>query len=343
MKIAIIGAGLAGLSCFNNLKRYASDIKIYEAGDGLAPAASGNSVGSVNPRFTAFRNEQSDFYTSAYAGAVKFFEGCSEEVNWQKCGALHLITDEKKQTRFEQTVQNWSWPEEYMQIVNAAEASEIAGVTIQHDALYLPFSGYLSPAKLCAYYARGADIEFGARIKSIKDLDADIIILSCGQGMRDFAPWLKTGHVRGQITRAKASGYSADLKCNVHYGGYCTPAIDGIHTIGASFQRWLDHSDLIDQDDQDNIDKLAAVLPSVAMNLKPDGARASVRTTSPDHFPIIGRHPEFENVYISTGHGSHGIVSSFAGAQLITDLIMGHPRSQTKETIEALAPQRFFK
>lgn len=342
MKIIIVGAGLAGLSLFYNLKRYASDIKVIEASSSIASAASGNSSGSVNPRFTAFRNEQSDFYTSAYMGAVKLFDANAEAIGWNKCGALHLITDEKKQTRFEQTVNNWGWPEEYMRLVDSSEATEIAGVTIQHAALYLSLSGYLNPAKLCEFYADGADITFNTPVKSLDDLDADVIILAGGQGMRDLVPWLPTGHVRGQITKAKESGYSADLKCNVHYGGYCTPSINGEHVVGASFQRWLDHSDIIEQDDQDNIDKLAEVLPNIAMNLEVSGHRASVRTTSQDHFPMVGRHPEFDNIYISTGHGSHGIVSSYGGALLLTDMIMGHPKSQSIDTIKALDPKRFY-
>lgn len=343
MKVAIIGAGLAGLSCYYFLKQYVSDIIVLDEGKEIAAQASGNSAGALNPRFTAFRTAESDFYTSGFSGAVTFFDQNKEAVAWKKCGALHLINDEKKKIRFEQTVQNWGWPEEYLRLVSKDEASQIAGVDLGYDAMYLSQSGYLNPKDLCAFYGDGAKIEFDTTIKSINDLDAEVIILACGQGIKDFKETekLPIGHVRGQITQAKASEYSGRLQCNVHYGGYCTPAIDGVHMVGATFQRWLDHSEIIQKDDQDNIDKLGAVSEKLAEGLEICGHRASVRTTSHDHFPVIGRLPGYKNVYISAAHGSHGIVSSFAGARLIADMILGWPKSQSVETIKALSPDRF--
>ena len=127
----------------------------------------------------------------------------------------------------------------------------------------------------------------------------------------------------------------------MNYGGYCTPSLKGTHTIGATFQRWLDHSDLLPDDDADNIQKLSAVAPQLAKDMEAIHSRASLRCASKDHFPIVGQLEEYPNIYISAAHGSHGIISSFAAAHLIADMILERPYSQSMPTVRCLSPQRF--
>src|SRR5690606_17587106 len=114
--------------------------------------------------------------------------------------------------------------------------------------------------------------------------------------------------VRGQITQVKVSAATQKLKANLCCGGYFSPALGGAHTLGATFQRWLDHGDIMEQDDADNIAGLAAVAPELAEGLEVAGHRAAVRTSSKDHFPVVGGLAD--NLYVSTGHGSHGIISA---------------------------------
>lgn len=339
MKIAILGAGMAGCALAYFLKQSGHEPVIYEANDALASGASGNSYGLYNPRFTAFRTPESDFYVAAFCAALRTFAAL-DDIDWDPCDALHLINDEKKQKRFSQTIENWGWHKDQMRLLKKDEASEIAGVALQHDAMYLPQSGTISPKKLCAAYARGIDIRFNSKIESLDDLDADIKILACGPAVLKFAPDLPMGKVRGQITTVKASDASSAIKCNICYGGYVLPARDGLQTLGATFQPWLDHSDIIEEDDQDNIRKLAENIPGLEKNLEVVDHRASVRATSKDHFPMIGQLQD--GLYISAAHGSHGVLSTLMGAHLLVDMILERPKSQSQSTIEALSPLRFF-
>jgi len=103
MKIAVIGAGLAGTAL-----GYVSDT--------IASGASGNDLGLINPRISAHRTPQSDFYTSAFAHAVRTFSAM-DDVDWNECGSLHLITDEKREKRYVQTVENWGWPEKNLRFM----------------------------------------------------------------------------------------------------------------------------------------------------------------------------------------------------------------------------------
>lgn len=341
MKVAIIGAGLAGTALAYVLKRAGAESIIYEAEDEIAPGASGNDIGLINPRLSAFRTPESDYYTSAFGLAVRTFDAMSG-INWKRCGSLHFMNSEQKAKRFPQTLGNWGWPEEHMRMLSAEEASTFAGVRVAQDALYLPDSGYISPRKICMAYADGVEVKFGARVESLSEIDSDVVVIACGMGALGFeeAAFLPLQGVRGQVTQIHCEALSG-LKANLCYGGYCSPALDGVHTVGATFQRWLDHSELMPEDDAANIEGLRDLLPFDLGEVDVAGQRASVRCTTKDHFPIVGALPDTSNVYVSCGHGSHGVISSLAGAHLLADMILDRPRSLARATIHCLAPKRF--
>ncbi|MGB4106537.1 MAG: FAD-dependent 5-carboxymethylaminomethyl-2-thiouridine(34) oxidoreductase MnmC [Alphaproteobacteria bacterium] len=330
MKVAIIGAGLAGTACAWVLRQAGAEPIIYEAAGEIAPGASGNSIGLYNPRLSAERG----YYSDAFPLALKAFEQL-RDIEWNRCGALHLITDEVRAKRFSEAVKNWGWPKGSMRIVKRGEASEIAGVEVGYDALYLADSGTVSPKKLCAAYASQVAVKFNMKVTNLSDLQADAVIVAAGMATSGLP--LKA--VRGQMTEVKATGLSEKLKCNLCYGGYFSPAKRGVHAVGATFQRWLDHDQIIGDDDHDNIQKLVRVAPELANGLEITGQRAAVRATTPDHFPVVGRLRD--NVFVSTGHGSHGIVSSIAAAHILTNMILERPLPFPAAVVQKINPARF--
>lgn len=345
MKILIIGGGLAGCALAYVLKRRGAEPVILEAGETLASGASGNRIGLYNPRFSAAMTPQARFYSDAYFTALETFTAL-DGIDWDPCGTLHLITDEKKARRFPKTFESWSWPEEEMRLVGAEEASAIAGVGIERDALYLPRSGSVCPEKLCRAYARGIETHTGTRIETTgqarEEYGADAVVLACGMGALRFpeAAYLPLRPVRGQVTLVRAAAATETLNCNLCYGGYISRSIDGVQAIGATFQPWLDHSDIVAQDDRDNIEKLRQAVPSMKdVPLDVIGNRAAVRCATKDHFPVIGVLGD--GVYISAGHGSHGILSALQGAHVLAGMILGGGNSVSPDVAEALSPGRF--
>ena len=339
-RVAIIGGGLAGTACAFMLVRAGFKPVIYEAGASLAPGASGNALGLYNPRFTAEFGAEAQYYSGAFRLALEVFKDIPD-IDWNPCGSLHLVTDAKRETRYRQMVESWDWKPEGMRIVDAAKASDLAGVEVRHDALWLAEAGYVSPQKLCVAYARDIEVHLNTAIKSIDDVDADIVILANGMGVKNFeaAADLPLNAVRGQLTFAKANAATQKLKCNLCYGGYFSPAVNGVHALGSTFQRWLDHSQIIEEDDQDNIEKLAAVALALAKDIEISGHCAAIRTASKDHFPVVGALGE--RLYVSTAHGSHGIISSLMAAQFLTEMIAGKPSTLPHGCIQRLLPARF--
>ncbi len=342
MRINIIGGGLAGCALAYIAKQAGLTPVICDAAPNLASGASGNDVGLYNPRFTAQYDAVGEFYSHAFNEASRVFEAFGDAIEWSPCGALHLITNDMKARRFPKTVASWGWAPEDMRIVSASEASDLSGVEIPLQALFLTKSGKISPKKLCQEYARDVECHLNTPIQNIKDLDGDVTVIACGMGALNFdqAAHLPLKPVRGQVTTIKASQTSAHLKMALCYGGYIAPAHKGAHCLGATFQRWLDHADVIDQDDQDNLQSLFAAIPALQAEYDVVSSRAGIRTTTKDHFPIVG---ELERgLYISAGHGSHGILSSLLSAKIIVNNIMEKQGDVSQFVLGSLIPGRFY-
>ena len=343
-KIAIIGGGLAGTSCAYVLKQYGFDPIIYEAAEHLGAGASGNTVGLYNPRFSKLRDDLSKFFVPAYAQFINIVKQAGSAVDYTPCGALHLMNTPEKVERFHSMVDNWQWHESHLQVVDAKKASEIAGISIDHDALYLPDSGYVSPKKLCEFYAQDVEVHFNRPIKDVHEIEADAVILACGAAVKNFdaLTWLPIDAVRGQISALQETPQSRNLKCDIHYGGYMTPSRDGVHMTGSTFEKWIKHTEVMDEGHDRNIETLQKNVAFLKEeNFQAVSGRAGMRAATNDRFPVVGMVPNNPNSYVTAAFGSHGLVGSIAAAHYLADLLRGHRSCMPIKTAYALSPQRF--
>lgn len=343
-RVAILGGGLAGTACAAALRLRGIDPVIFDTADGLASGASGNGAGIFNPRFTATRNAQSDFYAAAFAHAARVLRAYS---SLHPCGSLHMAIDDDKTRRFESCLDNWGWHPDHMQFLNAHDSSAIAGIKLQHGALYLPDSGQISPRDLCRDWAGDSQCQFSTRFDPAQDDSFDAIIHASAVAVReqDSLSWLPIETVRGQIITARATAPSALLKTNLCYGGYIGAPQSGSHVIGSSFQKWLTSTDIRAEDTADILAKLHDLTPDLGIT-DVTAARASLRCAAQDRFPVIGAVPKTSHItphiYVSTAHGSHGIISTLMGGNLLADLLDSSPQCLPHDTISALSPQRFL-
>jgi len=330
-KISILGAGLAGCAAAYVLKQYGFNPTLSDP-NGIASGASGNPRGIINPRFTAFRTPESDFYTAAFAQTVRSFSALGD-IGYAQCGSLHLVTDEEKEKRFSRTLENWAWHADHMQSLSASEASKVAGVTLDKPALFLPDSGQVNPALLCKAYSKDINI-------APTSPECDIMIYANGPAFVSDPTfsWLKLQTVRGQITTAKATAASRALKTNLCYGGYISPSMGGEHIIGSTFQKWMADTNPVAEDDASNLAKLAEAVPDMT-GFEVAWHRAALRVSANDRFPVIGQISDRE--FITTAHGSHGIAGTLMAAHLLADHLRGGPFSIGKSTLKALSPERF--
>ncbi len=324
--IAIVGGGLAGCAMAYMANRYGIKATIYETGDSLASGASGGKLGMINPKLTAKASPQADYYTAAYANALRMLSQM-DDVDFNIHGSMHLCTDEDKDRRFSGYIDSLGWHADHIQRVG--------------EDLYYPDGAGVSPEKLCHKLAENADIHLNHKVESLSDIDADIIVLANGYSVNELLNGndLPLSSVRGQVSWVKPQ---ADIDSNICFGGYITPKTpDGFHVLGASFQPWDTAVDIRQDDHEDNLKKYNEVLNKNLNMNDVIGGWAALRTASKDRFPIIG-HAQ-DNVYISTAHGSHGIISSLYGAQIVMAKILDHHLPVSGTVLRALSPQRFHK
>ena len=362
-RVAIIGGGLAGTSAAYVLKRRGFESVIYEAADSLASAASGNELGLFNPRVSAHRTAESDFYVAAVSQAVRTLKAL-KDIDLNICGNLHLITDEDRERRLKGVLENWGWHEDHLQQLDSKAASDIAGIDIPCGAVFLPDTGSVSPSALCQAYAEGVDVRLNHAVREWKPFnngwivdgeEYDAVILAHGAALehyQDYLDYVPMGTVRGQVTKAGTIPVSQSLNVNLCYGGYMSAASDG-HIIGSTFERDETDIDIRDSEHELNLSKLEEALPHLT-GFKACGGRAGIRVATNDRSPLIGGVPDYQGwkegqdrniagLYVSGAHGSHGIVSSLAAAYLIADMIEGAPYSLGKETLSHILPERYLR
>ncbi len=343
-KVAIIGGGFAGTSCAYVLGKLGVECTIYEAGAELGAGASGNFFGLYSPRIAAHRTQESDYYAAGFAQIQRAIRDL-DRAHHNPCGTLHLFDNERREKRFHSALKNWGWAHDHMYLVSAKEASDISGVDVPCAGVFQSNAGAASPKHLCQAYASKAKVALNASVKDIGDLEEEYIIMACGMGVTKFdeTAHLELNAVRGQTTVVKATQATRALKCNIGFERYITHEHEGAHVVGATFQPWADNNVATDADDEENLSGLAKLFPALAEGMEVVGHRASVRTSTRNHFPLVGEMPNYKNLYVSVGYGSYGIIGSIASAHLIADMILKRPYSLSKDTVKALAPTRFHK
>lgn len=314
----IVGAGLAGTHTAAALNRRGWKTTIIDRHDSIANEASGNSVGVLMPRLTAGDNLDGRFYARAWRMTLDQLEDIADQglnIGRDRCGVLQLAADDQDDdARLAAIAKSGALPEPLLFHVTAREASEIAGQTLSHSALYFPQGGWLNPRLLCQALARNSRVVLATTVAQVRRehgvwevLDAanhvialaDVVVFANAMSAATTPElvWLPLAARRGQITFIPASAQSTQLRCVLGYGGYITPAYRGQHCIGATFD-WTDDvfgAQAVTPADHDrNYDDLATALPNVAAPLSTESAhgRAAVRCTTPDHLPIAGPVPD---------------------------------------------------
>ncbi len=126
---------------------------------------------------------------------------------------------------------------------------------------------------------------------------------------------------RGQATAFRKTAATAGLRVPISGGGYVTPAIDGIHWAGATLQRGDTDPLPRTEDDRTN---LAFAQTCLGLDTMPTPLDRFVgfRATTPNRIPLVGRLAD--DLWITAGHGAHGLLTTTLAAQLLSDAIEGH-------------------
>jgi len=186
-----------------------------------------------------------------------------------------------------------------------------------------------------------------------------LFVATAGEAARVFARRpLGLRAVRGQVIQVAPSPASAGLRLALSYGGYLTPAVDGGHIAGATFERlgpWQPVdiptsfviapgpalADAHAEADQEILGKLGTALPSLAglAAMPVLGRRAALRASTADHLPLLGGLGN--GAWLLAGLGSHGLLTAPLLADALVAQACHQPAALDCRLTTALRPDRF--
>ncbi|MCE9600015.1 MAG: FAD-dependent oxidoreductase, partial [Spirochaetia bacterium] len=289
-------------------------------------------------------------YLTGLLGDLDKDADLNADVNF--CGVFQSAEDSKETLRLARAIQNL--PLDLVRPVTAEEASKLCGTTISHNGVFFNRGGVLSPGKLCQLLLQQAKaiVHRGVRIdrlyldgsksgwiaegqeldsRNVFDGEYDVVVLATGPGTPDFkltqAPF---DIVRGQMHYIPENSLPG-LRSVICHSGYLTPGTGTGSTSNSSLAAGSTYSrtdvsttaHLAGQ--KEILQKLKTGVPDLKADLDLMPGFVGLRIACQDRMPLIGPVSGKPGLYVSTGHGSRGILSSPLAGEIIAAHVCGDP------------------
>ncbi|MFO8142895.1 MAG: bifunctional tRNA (5-methylaminomethyl-2-thiouridine)(34)-methyltransferase MnmD/FAD-dependent 5-carboxymethylaminomethyl-2-thiouridine(34) oxidoreductase MnmC [Marinobacter sp.] len=367
--VAIIGAGIAGTLLARNLAERGISVLLIDQAAKPGSAASGNLQGALYVKLGVEYNTQTELAATALSFSQRFYRAWQSDF-WHPTGLLQLATNPQEADRQRRFCLRNAYPSDLMMPVTASQATELAGIPVEHSGLWFPGSGWLAPARACQELADHPLIEtrFDYQIASIQpcnghwclrnsrgeDRQAANVVIAGGHEAAKLVPVpgeLRLKPIRGQTTQLPEALFN--LPRTVICGSkYLNPADNGHATTGATFDLRDDNPMPTTLSNQENLAELKAMLPGISSCTTPMAdqfeGRVAFRCTTHDYQPVAGvLHDKsgmpVDGIYLMTGLGSKGLVWAPLLAEYLADVITGQPRCLSTRLAERLETRRLYR
>lgn len=369
-KAVVIGAGLAGTSCAQRLASRGWEVQVLERHQAPAMEASGNPAGLVRPVFSPDWNTHSRFTSAAFLYASRHESdllagGCGSLRG--EGGVLQFARSAERFAKQQRLVESFALPEELVEILTQAEAQERAGVPVAGPASFFRHAFWANPASMCranlAMSEGAVECRYGQDVSALRRAgerweilgaaqqvlaSAAVVVLANAHAAHRLsqAAWLPLRAVRGQVSLMRERP-DRPLRIAVCGDGYATPAIDGMHCFGASFNEDMPDTTTRVEDHLTNLRRLDSMLPGFAEGIGPEalGSRVAFRAMSRDRLPVLGEiaveGSAQSGLFACLALGSRGMTWAALAAEVVASGIAGEPLPVEGDLLEALGPERF--
>lgn len=351
--VVVIGGSIAGAFVARSLAERGVDVTLIER-----QSLYGNLLPSLQPRVAVLQPKINDlndptgrWLREGYAYAYRLLQTESRIRNvayWRRTGTFQAAHDARSQRRLERFITQFE-ASGLCRWIDPKETIDELGVDLSVGGVVVEAGGTLSPAGLCRGLLEHPRIEVRDgvtakalhlhRSKWVTQVDgkhngasSDAVVVA---NAIDALAFKQTRHlpltpIRGQVSDISASTLTESLrqlKRPIFYGGYVIPGADSQIAIGASFVpndrdlhwRYSEHEACCD--------KLASLLPEQAVQLRSidqnnqNNGWVGLRTTTPKHRAYAEQVEQ--GLYVSLGHGSHGIASAAQSGEHLASMMMG--------------------
>jgi len=372
--VAVVGAGWAGLSVADELRRRGQHVVVADAAEPGA-GASGNRQAVCAPVLDAAPSPRQDFYRSAFVLASR---------QHPRVGVLRRPDTQKDENALRQAAQVFGDLDDWFEWRDAPDTA----ITTRPSGLWMPHAGvtrFADFAERITASLPAADRRWPFALRELRrsengwqllsktgeTIQADAVVLACGAAVTRFTPtatW-PLRLIRGQVSHVRATPESAAVPHAVVGEAYLCPADEqGVHSVGATFDPDDPDPTLRPDDHDDNRRRARQTDPAWtdAMDWGQPAGRVGFRCNTPDYLPMVGPVPDLPRcqayfdalpghavptstdwpvhpgLYAVTALGSHGVISSALAASIIADAIDGTPPPCSAAATLAVHPGRYL-
>jgi tRNA 5-methylaminomethyl-2-thiouridine biosynthesis bifunctional protein len=352
-KIVIIGGGIAGTALAAGLASRGVRPHIVEAGECFAVASSGNRLALQSPRLSVDHNIASRMSADCLSYAARTSDAAKAVVSSKTISLDWPDREAARQAKFRKQF----WPEDLMQFVDAETASDHAGVKLSVGGVLHDYGRVIDPTALTRHLGRNAQTSFGFNVVEIgrdktgfhlvasdgRQLSCDRLVFAGGADLNVLNRLLSITGITVDITSGQVSQLPTNidlsgLQAGISFGGYLTPAKDGYHDLGATFDR-LARTKVLESAHYHNRDLLPPDLSVLMPDPKVYGARVSRRASTPDRNPVCGEIAE--NLYILGALGARGLTLAPLLGDMMAAQMLGMPVTLGLDIRFGLDPFRF--
>ncbi|MCJ9429122.1 tRNA (5-methylaminomethyl-2-thiouridine)(34)-methyltransferase MnmD [Kordiimonas marina] len=365
--IAVVGAGIAGLSIADALRRRGRDVTVIS---GSLPSASRVPAAILSPRFSLDDQPQAQFFSSAFA-----YSGCFAPFRdaWAQERGIEVRAKPGADTDWATRIAaHLKWGQDWLQPLEGG--------------FMLPMGGSLDTEKALAALGHGlphmeADITAlerdgdGWRLLGPDGdtvLNAASVVIATGMTSADLSGAGDRIELRpngGQIERLPTSAAPELAPHSFAFGGYVTAAVGGERTLGSTFDRLTTGTAYPPSEDA-RARILAALEASTGVTIDPaslTGSWTGIRATTADHLPFVGQMPDWDaaaeqyaplakdartrnlgapsyrgGLYILTGLGSKGFQYGPLAAEYLAAQMTGEPLPLPTDLAPTISPLKGF-
>ena len=348
--IAIIGAGIAGLSSAWAFAQRGHQVTIYEQNEPLS-GASGNPLALLNPKLCPIEQAHEHLMTLSWQHALNFYP---------RFKAFRPIQVE--QIALKNADELLGLVEQYPENVLTANTTLECLPEKELPSLTLHQAGAVSPHQLRDEILQHANIRIEkVKISRLESTDSQVtlwqdqqkiaitdhaIVCCAKQSAELFENYPVLKPIRGQISWVENSQQPLALDQAYSYGGYCMQLDASQLILGASFYPNRDDVEVLAADHVHNYELMHSVFPQYAEQLpklETWQGRASVRAQSLDYFPLVGKIQNLDQIYTFAGLGSKGFLFAPLCSEILAALILGELCPVPQSLLDKLNPQRFQK
>ena len=348
-QIAIIGAGIAGLSCAWAFAQRGHQVTIY---DQTAPLSggSGNPLALLNPKLCPIEQTSDHLMTLAWQHALNHY------VKFKAFRPMQV-----SQLALKNADELLGLAEQYPKGIVATQAADQQEIETDFPSLNLLEAGAVSPHQLRAEILTHAQIDYQqAKITSIQQHDKvklfaeenllgefdHVIVCTARETAQFFENFPMLKPIRGQVSWVNNKNHPLSQDTAYSYGGYCMQLDDEHLILGASFYPNCDDAEILLEDHVHNYDLIHSVFPTYAQSLNDVHTwqgRASVRAQSHDYFPLLGKMKANEEIYSFAGLGSKGFLLAPLCSEMLVAQILGEACPVPANLVKKLNATRFQK